>query len=70
MSSCFLFCCFFWGGGGRGGGLLSCVVLFDSYNFSFQSQKDVDKKEGGVFICCIPQKISQFGEFRVSFFTF
>jgi len=37
----------------------------------FQSQEDIDKKEGGVFICHIPWKISQFGEFRVSkFFSY
>ena len=44
------------------------ICIFTLINCHFQSQEDIDKKEGGVFIPHIPWTSSRFGAFRVSNF--
>ena len=48
--------------------MYALMVLCMLY-FHFQSQENVDKKEGGVFIFRIPWTSSQCGVFRVSNFV-
>lgn len=61
-----------WGGGGTFQDRSPLPYYLRPYTFyyPFQSEEDIDKKEGSIFICHFPWKSSQFGVFRVSDFTY